>query len=223
MVEPSRWEDGRSVIAGASTSGAYERRRTSIRRRVGLVVAVALVPVVLLVVLGVTGLRLPGSGRPAGRTYETAELVLVVVGVAVEAIGVVRMLRDKPGLVWNSPLTALTFGQRRELTRAVRRNVAVAPERQDLAVHLAGRLRRQRPMLLLVAGLTLSAVGRALSGRLLEIVVALVTVVLLAVGTVLILRDERLAGRWLASHEHARPRGSRGQRPPDQDRMLPSR
>ena len=166
----------------------------------------ALAGALLVAVLSADAL-VPDPGPSGG--WEGAGLVVQSAGLAVMVgYGFVAWRTGLFRAAWWQPTAVLSWAQRRNLMAQVCGRAAVDPARLPLARAQARRLVLQRDQLLLLVGVLVQQLGRAIGGPTPSTVAftALATVVLLAVAG-LIWRQARRAERFLADHPDP---GSRG-------------
>jgi hypothetical protein len=154
----------------------------------------------LLVAVLSTDALVPEPGPSGG--WEAAGLVVQGAGLAVMVgYGFVAWRTGLFQAAWWQPIAVLSWAQRRSLLAQVRGRAAADPARLSLARAQARRLLLQRDQLLLLVGVVVQQLGRAIGEPTPSTVVftAVATVVLLAVAG-LMWREARRAERFLADH-----------------------
>ncbi|GAB3075116.1 hypothetical protein GCM10027186_33860 [Micromonospora schwarzwaldensis] len=168
---------------------------------VGVVLAFALVSFLVgLLAEGFAATWLERGDPPAW--LEVTGGILAVLGLAVEVVALIRMFRGSSHRAGQeSPLWAVSWRRRRELARAVRRNVVASPEDLPWLRTTAAQIVRQRRLLPLFGGLLTMNLGQALLS-LAPIWLALIgiTGVMFGIACWWILRDARRAEAFLRAH-----------------------
>jgi hypothetical protein len=200
--DEARWAAAMSLLARTPTATARQRLRR-FRLLVGSFIGGVLV---LGAAAGVLVVLVLSDGPDADPDPSTG---WVVTGLVVQALGLVALvgylvLGWRAGFfrgAWSQPTAVLDRAQRRSLIAQVRGRSAVDERRLPLARHLAERFVVQRHQLVLLVGLALQQVGRAIgsptapnlwwTGGLLA---------LYAVAVVFARRDARRAERFLREH-----------------------
>ena len=200
--DDARWAAAMSVLDRSPTATAQQRlRRHRLRTwswALGLVLVISAGAVLLALLF--TDALVPEAATATG---------WVVTGLVVQGAGTVvlvgyAVIAWRAGLfrgAWSQPSAVLDRAQRRALLAQVRGRAEVDPARLPLTRSLAERLALQRHQLLLVAGLVVQQVGRAISSPTpLILGVTAVTGVGFAVATVLLRRDATRAEVFLQAH-----------------------
>ncbi len=202
--DDARWSEALTSLQHGPTPFL----RARVRRQRNLVLGIA--GAGLLVAVLVPLLALPdrpdgSSSDDATTVLEVLGLVLMGVGVLVEASALFLMVRAWRGR-WISPLRALTNQQNRALRDQVRGKVSVVPEQLPLARHVAETMLLQRPIPLLLLGIVLIALGVALlSSSWWWVAAATVYAGMGLVGWRLLRRNEHMARRFLDEHPEPAP------------------
>ncbi|MCZ2820111.1 hypothetical protein O2V63_07215 [Modestobacter sp. VKM Ac-2977] len=192
-----RWAQALARAARAPSTSARPRLLTW--SWVLALTVLALAGALLVAVLSTDAL-VPDPGPSGG--WEDAGLVVQGAGLAVMVgYGFVAWRTGLFQAAWWQPTAVLSWAQRRRLLAQVRGRAAVDPARLPLARAQARRLVLQRDQLLLLVGVLVQQLGRAIGDPTQSTVAftALATVVLLAVAG-LLWRQARRAERFLADH-----------------------
>jgi len=166
-----RWVQALAILDG-SRDPRTQRRSRNWR----LVVLLAALVLLTAATAAVGYLLSTHNHGPAARHHRPPDvsqvrkvgaLVVILVGLVVEMVGLVRLVRSKHRkAVWRLPTLALTSRQRRQLMRQVRGRAPMQPARLRLLRDLAERMQGQYqgpfgPYGLLFGGLSLLWAGQA--------------------------------------------------------------
>lgn len=204
--DDARWAQALSILEGRPDLPAEQSLQRVRRNRLLMISAFIVLTVVVALVVGALFLDVDG---PGSRRDEDVPTSLRVVGLSVSGLGLVVMLVGGVLLVrrlrgargWRSPLTLLTFRQRRELVAQLRGRAPLVPERAPLVGHLADVLLAQRVALLPQAGLLLNFTGLWIADRSTWRLVGIVVLVaVLVVVAVFGRRDLDRSRRFLREH-----------------------
>ncbi|MGY1856197.1 hypothetical protein [Modestobacter sp. SYSU DS0290] len=199
-----RWAEALSVLDRAPSAATRDRLRRARLLRWSWALGVAALGLaggLLLAVLAGDGL-VPDPGPSGG--WVAAGLAVQSAGLAVMlGYGVVAWRTGLFRAAWSQvhPTAVLSRVQRRALRAQVRGQAEVDPARLPLAREVARQFVLQRHQLLLLVGVMVQQLGRAIGAptRSTVIFTAVATVVLLVVAA-LMHREARRAERFLADH-----------------------
>ncbi|MGY2081892.1 hypothetical protein [Modestobacter sp. SYSU DS0657] len=199
-----RWAEALSVLDRAPSADTRDRLRRARLLRWSWALAVAVLALaggLLLAVLAGDEL-VPDPGPSGG--WPAAGLVVQCAGLAVMlGYGVVAWRTGLFRAAWSQfhPTAVLSRDQRRGLRAQVRGRAEVDPARLPLAREVARQFVLQRHQLLLIVGVVVQQLGRAIGAPTRSTVIfsAVATVVLLVVAA-LVHREARRAERFLADH-----------------------
>lgn len=181
-------------------------QRSVVIRIVGTLAAMVAGAAIGLAYLSPRGVDRVRREIPSGQTaLGTACAILGVILIIGTLIWMVRTGRFRSG--WRSPAFALTWQQRRAVSRQIRGRGPVDDGALPVARAMARETVRQGPQLLLsLAGVLLVNFGNGLSsGSSFLYVMCAVVAVLLAVAVVAGQRDVRRARAFLAAHPISEP------------------
>ncbi len=211
-----RWVQALAVLDGGGDPRAQRRSRN--RRLVVLLAALVLLTAATAAVGFLLSMHAHGPAvrhqhpREVSQLRQVGALGVIVVGLVVELVGLVRLLRSKHRMpVWRLPTLALTSGQRRQLMRQVRGRAPVQPDRLRLLRDLAGRMQGQYqgpfgPYGLLFGGLSLLLAGEAVaSTRMWMLWLSVPFVGLYPFAMILMRRDARRAAGFLTQYPEPSP------------------
>ncbi|TXR57455.1 hypothetical protein [Quadrisphaera setariae] len=203
--DEERWEQALSIAQGTPTPPALDRQRR--RRRDVLLWLIGLLAAASAAGF-VAGLLFPDAfGGPAGNSADSDQrdavvLVTVLVGFAVEAVGIAMLVRARQwGARWRSPVAVLTRTQRRLVLREVRGRVPAHQDHLPVSLDLARRLVSTDGLLVMFAGFSIMQLGRLVDqSGLVSTLWTSGVLALFLVAAVLVLRDRLRAQRFLDRH-----------------------
>ena len=211
-----RWVQALAILDGSRDPRAQRRSRNW-----RLVVLLAALVLLTAATAAVGYLLSTHNHGPAARHHRPPDvsqvrkvgaLVVIVVGLVVEMVGLVQLLRFKHRMpVWRLPTLALTSGQRRQLIRQVRGRAPVQPDRLRLLRDLARRMQGQYqgpfgPYGLLIGSLSLLLAGEAVaSTRMWMLWLSVPLVCLYPFAMTLMRRDARRAAGFLTQYPEPSP------------------
>lgn len=201
--DEDRWAEALSVLEQRPTAAAGRRRRQRRTRTWLLVAALLALSAAAGLLVAVLGLHAFDDGTaPVASWREETSTALVAVGLVVEVVGLVGLVRAGLwGARWRSPSTLLTRHQRRQLMRVVSGRVPVDARVLPLARDLAEHQATARVLVVMHAGMAVMQGGQTLTHTAWGwFAAALVVVVLLGISAVLLERQGRRARRFLQAH-----------------------
>ena len=201
-TDDERWAAAMSVLERMPTATARQRLRRFRWRTWTFVISVlVLAPALALLLLVVAGGAFDADPDPS-QGWVVAGLVVQMSGVVVLFVFLVTAWRG--GLfrgAWSQPTAVLDRAERRSLLAQVRGRAPVDQGQLPLARYLAERLVAQRHQVLLMVGVALQQIGRAIgSPGPLNLGMTGLVLVAYAVGLLLLRRDAGRAERFLAAH-----------------------
>ncbi len=215
--EPERrWVQALAILDGGGDPRAQRRSRN--RRLVVLLAALVLLTAATAAVGFLLSMHADGPAarhhdpRAVSQVRQVGALAAIVVGLVVEMVGLMRLVRSKHRLpLWRLPTLALTSGQRRQLMRQIRGRAPVQPDRLRLLRDLAGRMQGQYqgpfgPYGLLFGGLSLLLAGQAVAST--KVWMLWLSVPLMGVyplTMIVMRRDARRAAGFLTQYPEPSP------------------
>ena len=202
-TDEARWTQAESILVRQPTEEArrrLKRRRTQLWLFVAAITALALgVGALLVVVLSGSG-ALDAAEPPTWATV--VGFVVSSVGIVVDVVGLVILVRrGRWGQAWRAPTAVLSRQQRRHVMDQIRGRQPRRIHRLPLARDLAERLADQRGTAVLIAGIVLINVGNTLlTPSVFRLWLTAAVLVIYAIGGVFLLRQVRLARRFLDAH-----------------------
>jgi len=211
-----RWVQALAILDGGGDPRAQRRSRN--RRLVVLLAGLVLLTAATAAVGFLLSMHADGPAarhhdpRDVSQLRKVGALGVIVVGLVVEMVGLVQLLRFKHRMpVWRLPTLALTSGQRRQLIRQVRGRAPVQPDRLRLLRDLARRMQGQYqgpfgPYGLLIGSLSLLLAGEAVaSTRMWMLWLSVPLVCLYPFAMTLMRRDARRAAGFLTQYPEPSP------------------
>jgi len=211
-----RWVQALAILDGGGDPRAQRRSRS--RRLVVFLAALVLLTAATAAVGFLLSMHAHGPAarhhdpRAVSQVRQVGALAAIVVGLVVEVVGLMRLVRSKHRMpLWRLPTLALTSGQRRQLMRQVRGRAPVQPDRLRLLRDLAGRMQGQYqgpfgPYGLLFGGLSLLLAGQAVgSTRMWMLWLSVPFVGLYPLAMTLMRRDARRAAGFLTQYPEPSP------------------
>ncbi len=168
-----RWVQALAILDGGGDPRAQRRNRN--RRLVVFLAALVLLTAATAAVGFLLSMHAHGPAarhhdpRAVSQVRQVGALAAILVGLVVELVGLMQLVRSKHRLpLWRVPTLALTSGQRRQLMQQIRGRAPVQPDRLRLLRDLARRMQGQYqgpfgPYGLLFGGLSLLLAGQAVA------------------------------------------------------------